>query len=144
VVADIPGLIEGAHLGHGLGHEFLRHIDRTRVLVHVVDVSQPDPEAAVVSVERELALHSPALLERPVVVAGNKMDLPDARARWDAFAAAMAARGREALPISAATGDGIPALLAAVQALLRRAAPVRAQEAARIAENTAPEPRTVG
>ena len=144
VVADIPGLIEGAHLGHGLGHEFLRHIDRTRVLVHVVDVSQPDPEAAVTAVERELALHSPVLLERPVVVAGNKMDLPDARARWDAFAAAMAARGREALPISAATGDGIPALLTAVQALLRRAAPSPAQEAARIAENTAPEPRTVG
>ena len=144
VVADIPGLIEGAHLGHGLGHEFLRHIDRTRVLVHVVDLSQPDPELAVATVERELALHSPALLERPVVVAGNKMDLPDARARWDTFAAAMAARGRQVLPLSAATGEGIPALLAAVRALLRRAEPADAQEGVRIGENTAPEPRTAG
>ncbi len=144
VVADIPGLIEGAHLGHGLGHEFLRHIDRTRVLVHVVDVSQPDAEAAVASVERELALHSPALLERPVLIAGNKMDLPDARAAWDTFAAAMRARGREVLPISAATGEGIPALLAAVQGLLRRAAPVHAPEGVQNPEHTAPEPRTIG
>ncbi len=122
VVADIPGLIEGAHRGAGLGHEFLRHIERTRVLIHVVDLSLDDPLGAVATVERELALHAPALRERPTIIAGNKMDLPDARARWPEFAAAITAQGRAVLPLSAATGDGIPALLAALRALLGRAA----------------------
>ena len=144
VVADIPGLIEGAHLGHGLGHEFLRHVERARVLIHVVDVSQPAPEQAVATVERELALHSPALLARPAVIAGNKMDLPDAREHWAAFAAVMTARGRKAVPISAATGEGISALLAAAQVLLRRGAADDAQEGALARENSAPEPRPTG
>ncbi|HYM69235.1 MAG TPA: GTPase ObgE [bacterium] len=140
VVADIPGLIEGAHRGAGLGHEFLRHIARTRVLVHVVDLSGPDPEAAVATVEHELAMHAPELITRPVIVAANKMDLPEARGRWERFAAAMAARGREIVPISAATGEGVPALLRAVQSRLQVAPPRGAEEAAGVAENTAPGP----
>jgi GTPase len=114
VVADIPGLIEGAHQGAGLGDEFLRHIERTRLLVHVVDLAGDDPLGQLATVERELAMHTPPLDNRPVIVAANKMDLPEARARWEAFAAALAARGLRAVPISAATGEGIPALLAAV------------------------------
>ena len=123
VVADIPGLIEGAHRGAGLGHEFLRHIDRTRVLVHLVDLSARDPEAAVATVTRELAEHSPALAARPTLVVGNKIDLPEARARADAFVAAQTARGRPALAISAATGEGVPALIAALVHLLRASPP---------------------
>ena len=138
VVADIPGLIEGAHRGAGLGHEFLRHVERTRVLVHVVDFSGPDPEAAVATVERELRMHSPELMIRPVIVAANKMDLPAAREQWERFAAEMAARGREALPISAATGEGVQALLRVVLALLTAARPSGAEEAAAAAENTGP------
>ncbi|HLW47620.1 MAG TPA: GTPase ObgE [bacterium] len=132
VVADIPGLIEGAHRGAGLGHDFLRHIERTRVLVHLVDLAAPDPEAAVTTVTRELEHHAPALAERPVLFIGNKIDLPEARARASAFVAAQTARGRPALAISAATGEGVPAFLAALLRLLRDA-----EEVARAAENTA-------
>jgi GTP-binding protein len=119
VVADIPGLIQGAHRGAGLGHEFLRHIDRTRVLVHLVDLSAPDPERAVATVLRELEQYAPALASRPTIYAGNKIDLPDARARAEAFVSAQTARGRTALTLSAATGEGLPALIHALVALLR-------------------------
>ena len=123
VVADIPGLIEGAHQGAGLGHEFLRHIDRTRVLVHIVDLSAADPDAAVATVTRELEQHSPALAARPVVLVGNKVDLPEARSRAAAFVAAETVRGHPALAVSAATGEGIPALIAALVRLLRASPP---------------------
>ena len=119
VVADIPGLIEGAHRGAGLGSEFLRHIERTRVLVHVVDLSVADPMRDVETIERELALHSPMLLQRPMLVAANKLDLPPARARWEEFRAEAARRGLSVLPISAATGEGISTLLSALEALVR-------------------------
>ncbi len=128
VVADIPGLIEGAHRGAGLGSEFLRHIERTRLLVHVVDLAGHDPEGQLSTVERELAMHAPPLDSRPVIVAANKMDLPEARARWEAFAAGLAARGQRAVAISAATGEGIPALLAAVLGALRASPPPGAEE----------------
>jgi GTP-binding protein len=121
VVADIPGLIEGAHRGAGLGHEFLRHIDRTRVLVHVVDLSAADPDAAIEVVARELRQHSPALAARPALFVGNKVDLPEARARAGAFLAERAARGEPAVAVSAATGEGIPALVTAMVRLLAAA-----------------------
>src|SRR5207302_4756788 len=119
VVADIPGLIEGAHRGVGLGHEFLRHIERTRLLVHVVDLSGDDPLGQLETVERELAMRTPPLTDRPTIVAANKLDLPEARARWRAFAASLADRRQGVVPISAATGEGIPALLQAIRALLQ-------------------------
>jgi GTP-binding protein len=122
VVADIPGLIEGAHRGAGLGHEFLRHIERTRVLVHVVDLAADDPARQLAMVERELTMHSARLADRPTIVAANKMDLPEARERWEAFAARLASQGRVAVPISAATGEGVPALLRAVLTVLRSSA----------------------
>jgi GTP-binding protein len=117
IVADIPGLIEGAHRGVGLGQQFLRHITRTRVLVHVVDLAGEDPLQQLATVERELALFAPAFLTRPTIVAGNKIDLPEARSRWPAFKADLDRRGVMALPISAATGEGIPALLHAIVGL---------------------------
>lgn len=130
VVADIPGLIEGAHRGAGLGHEFLRHVERTRALVHVVDLSGPDPLGAVAVVERELELYAPALRARPAVIVGNKIDLPEARARWEAFASALRARGREVLPLSAATGEGVPALLGEMRRLVDGPAPPAPEETA--------------
>ncbi len=116
VLADIPGLIEGAHRGEGLGHEFLRHIERTRVLIHLIDAAGTegrDPLDDFEVIRRELALYSPELAQRPALVAANKMDLPEAQAAWPRVRAALEARGFRAFPISAVTGEGVEALLRA-------------------------------
>lgn len=126
VMADIPGLVEGAHRGVGLGHAFLRHVLRTRVLVLVVDASGQeglDPERAVEATLRELHLYDPALARRPVLVAANKMDLPEAQARWPALRDALRRRGLEAMAVSAATGQGVPELLQRVMAALQALPP---------------------
>src|SRR5258707_5324607 len=80
-IADIPGLIEGAHRGVGLGHEFLRHVERARILLHVIDATVSDPVATYLSVREELELYNPALAAKPEVVALNKIDREDVRAR---------------------------------------------------------------
>ncbi|HEV2123720.1 MAG TPA: GTPase ObgE, partial [Chloroflexota bacterium] len=121
VVADIPGLIEGAHTGAGLGHRFLRHIERTRLLLHVVEIAGiegRDPLEDFERINRELAQYSSELPDRPQIVAANKMDLPEARDRWPAFQNAMKDRGLDVYPISAATREGIEPLLKAVVARL--------------------------
>ncbi|MEA3439329.1 MAG: GTPase ObgE [Chloroflexota bacterium] len=82
VLADIPGLIEGAHQGIGLGHDFLRHIQRTRVLIHLLDGLAEDPILDYAQINTELALFDPDLAKKPQIVALNKMDLPDVQARW--------------------------------------------------------------
>jgi GTP-binding protein len=82
VLADIPGLIEGAHQGVGLGHDFLRHIQRTRVLIHILDGLAEDPVLDYIQINSELALFDPELADKPQVVAFNKMDLPDVQERW--------------------------------------------------------------
>src|SRR5690606_36296532 len=108
VVADIPGLVEGAHQGVGLGHDFLRHVERTRVLIHVVDVSGlegRDPLADFRAINEELRLYRPELLERPQLVAANKMDLAEARENWPSFREAVEALGFRVFPVSAATGE---------------------------------------
>jgi GTP-binding protein len=121
VMADIPGLIEGAHAGAGLGHEFLRHISRTRVLIHVLDLSpERDPLADFAAVNEELRRHDPALLERPILVALNKIDLPEARRRAPEVRARVTALGLEAWPISGATGEGLPELVRAAADALDR------------------------
>ncbi|TAK31340.1 MAG: GTPase ObgE [Chloroflexota bacterium] len=114
VAADIPGLIEGAHRGLGLGHEFLRHIQRTRVLVHLVDGSSPDPVGDYHAINRELTLFEPALASKPQQVAINKIDLPFVRERLADLQRAFALEGVTVHAISAATGEGVAQLLAAV------------------------------
>jgi GTP-binding protein len=112
VFADVPGLLEGASEGRGLGDRFLRHIERTRVLVHLLDASAADPLADWRSVNHELAAYSTALGERPQVVVLNKIDLPDARARVSALVKKLKAAGSDDVwSVSAATGEGIRALL---------------------------------
>lgn len=109
-VADIPGLIAGAHRGAGLGHEFLRHIERTRSLALVIDLSGregPAPADVYFSLLRELEMFNPDLLARPRIVVANKMDLPEARERWPEFARRT---GATPLPISATTGEGVEKL----------------------------------
>ena len=90
-IADVPGLIEGASSGAGLGHAFLRHVERTRVLIHFVDGSDRDPEWNHGVIRDELAAHDPALLDKPMLVVFNKLDLPAAIDAWPAFRAARAA-----------------------------------------------------
>lgn len=144
VVADIPGLIEGAHAGVGLGEEFLRHLERTRLILHVVDASIDDPLAAIGVVERELGLHGAGLAERPRLFVLNKTDLPDARSAVPALTAALAAQGHEAAAVSAATGDGVPTLLRLIfNRCGPRPAPAVAQPERRIAFKTSARDFTV-
>ena len=117
-IADVPGLIEGASEGAGLGHAFLRHIERTRALVHVVDGSGRDPEWDHEVIRTELAAHDSALLEKPLLVAFNKLDLPRAADAWPAFRAARRRDGLPVVGIAAAEGHGIDELRSALAGLL--------------------------
>ena len=114
VMADLPGLIEGAHAGAGLGLQFLRHVERTRLLVHLLDGLSPDPVADYETINRELALYSPTLVQKPQIVALNKLDLPDVQARYADVQRALATDVPRLYAISAATGRGVRELLRAV------------------------------
>ncbi|HEX9373223.1 MAG TPA: GTPase ObgE [Roseiflexaceae bacterium] len=121
VVADIPGLIEGAHRGVGLGHDFLRHVERTRLLIHVVDaagVDGRDPLDDYRQIDDELRLYQPELAGRPQVLALNKADLPAAQANLERLRAAIALPEDEIFAISAATRAGVDALIQHVAARL--------------------------
>ncbi len=111
VFADIPGLIEGAHTGVGLGHGFLRHIQRTRVLVHLLDGSAKDPLADFHQINTELALFDDALGQKPQIVAVNKIDLPQAQAYWPLVREELQKLGYEPLAISAVTHQNVRDLL---------------------------------
>lgn len=115
VVADIPGLIEGAHKGAGLGFQFLRHVERTRILIHLVDVSEGapgDPVENLLKVNRELVLHSEALAGKPQAVAGTKVDVKGGGERLDRLAEYCKTKGIDFFPISAVARTGIGELVA--------------------------------
>jgi GTP-binding protein len=139
VMVDVPGLIEGAHTGAGLGDRFLRHVERTRVLVHLMDGNKPVDEvlADKATIEGELRAWNPALLERPLIPVITKLDLPDARAAFETL--------REQIPnlrgISAATGEGVRELIYAAWETIRAMPPppIAQPEPAQI-ELTADEP----
>jgi GTPase len=120
VVADIPGLIEGAHIGTGLGLEFLRHVERTKMLVHLVDVSSTgrDPVEDFLTITRELKLYKEELIEKPQIVVASKMDALDEPARVAQLRDFCAERGLEVFEISAVTGLGIKEFVSAVGAKL--------------------------
>ena len=115
VLADIPGLIEGAHLGIGLGHDFLRHVQRTRVLIHLLDGLAENPISDYIQINNELALFDPNLAEKPQIVAFNKMDIPEAQERWPKIESELKRLGlvgeEKALAISAVTGQNLRQLL---------------------------------
>jgi len=115
VMADIPGLIEGASEGVGLGQQFLRHVERCKILIHLVDLSAEgegrEPVKDWQTLNRELSKYSESLAQKPQLVVANKIDLPFARERLPKFAQAMKRKGVKVLSISAATGEGIVALL---------------------------------
>ncbi|MBI4306175.1 MAG: GTPase ObgE [Chloroflexi bacterium] len=136
VAVDIPGLIEGAHAGAGLGHDFLRHIERTRAIVHLVDGSESDPATLVEAINRELELFNPALLQRPQILVVNKVDLPEVAERKESITRQLAKfAGQGSRPsdrseyrvearllfVSAATHEGIEALIPAMFDLVDRA-----------------------
>lgn len=128
VLADIPGLIEGAHQGVGLGHDFLRHIQRTRVLIHLLDGLSDDPVADFAQINTELALFDAQLAEKPQVVAFNKMDIPEVQERWPEVKAAIEARGYEVFPLSALAREGVRQVLWRAHARLQELPPPKAEE----------------
>ncbi|WP_106768495.1 GTPase ObgE [Paenibacillus faecalis] len=123
VMADLPGLIEGAHEGVGLGHEFLRHVERTRVIIHVVDMAGSegrDPFEDWQKINEEIKLYNPVLVERPQIVAANKMDMPEAAENLKMFREQVQAvrPDLEIMPISSLTRQGIQELLYRTAAIL--------------------------
>jgi len=145
VFADLPGLIAGAHEGVGLGIRFLRHVERTRLLLHLIDgapLDERDPVEAYEEIRNELRSYDEALVRKPELVVVSKTDLPGAEAARDRLRAALP--GREVLAISSVTGAGLPALLGAVgrhlEALDRAEAEAAAKAAARAAEAGARSP----
>src|SRR5690606_3881214 len=134
VLADIPGLIEGASDGAGIGDRFLGHIERCRVLIHLVDISSADPAEAMRIVERELEAYGADLADKPCLIALNKIDLADTELA-SAFAEELKAAGAQRVfPVSGATGQGVEALLDAV---LRQLPPHTATETAGAPEDDA-------
>lgn len=143
VMADIPGLIEGAHEGIGLGHEFLRHIERTRLIVHVVDVSATEgrnPIEDFEKINRELALYSPALAQRKQIVAANKIDIITDEHLFEEFKNYIKEKGMELFEISAAAHKGTKELINRVSAVLDTLEPVEIYEADFEEENFEEEP----
>jgi GTPase len=118
VIADVPGLIEGAHEGRGLGHHFLRHVERTRVIVGVVDGAAADPVAEWEAVADELRHHDPALVERPMTLVVTKLDLPEVAERWPQLRRELP----DALAVSAHDGTGLEELRARLATALDEAA----------------------
>lgn len=118
IVADLPGLIAGAHEGVGLGDKFLRHVERTRLLVHLLDGASHDPLEDFETVNRELKLYSPRLADKPQLVVLNKLDLPDAQALWPLIREEMDERNLPAMAVSAVTQQNVKALLQRIASML--------------------------
>ena len=117
VVADIPGLVEDAHLGKGMGVKFLKHVERASILAHLVDLSVRDADDVMTDydlIANELKAYSAELAERPVIVVGSKVDIPEARAMADEVRSRFEERGLVFMTVSAATGDGVDALKYAI------------------------------
>jgi GTP-binding protein len=114
VIADIPGLIEGAHKGAGLGFQFLRHVERTSILIHLVDISEMsegDPVDNFEKINKELDLYSPELMKKPMAVAGTKLDIKGDGKRLDRLARYCKDRDYDFFPVCAVTGEGIKELM---------------------------------
>jgi len=127
VMADIPGLIEGAHRGAGLGHQFLRHIERTRLLIHIVDISEADGRDATNDVDvinRELGMYNAELAKRPQIIAANKIDALADMSRLERFKKEMESRGYRVFAISAATKKGVDELIRYAYETLKELPPV--------------------
>lgn len=132
VLAEIPGLIEGAHEGRGLGLDFLRHAERTRVLIHLLDGGSADPVADMQQVNRELAEFSPKLAQKPQIVAVNKIDITEVRGRLPQLEKALSDIEEPLFFISAAAGENVSLLMAKAGEMLEGADPPQMEEALKI------------
>jgi len=141
VLAEIPGLIDGAHLGRGLGHDFLRHVARTKMLIHLIDGSSVSPVDDMIQVNNELSLYDSALAKKPQLVAVNKIDLPEARARLAEIRDAFRAAGTSPLFISAATREGVSELMAEAMEMVSRVTAKRGAEGKVVKKIFHPQPR---
>ena len=131
VLADIPGLIEGAHRGAGLGHEFLRHVERTKLILHVVDCSQSEARDVVKDfkiINAELELHNPKLAKRPQIVVANKMDIPEAEENFNRLKEVTDKLGYEIFPVSAVTKKGLKEVFNRVSVMLKDIVPEEEEE----------------
>ncbi len=131
VLADIPGLIEGAHTGAGLGHEFLRHIERTKLIIHVVDCSQSEGRDVVKDykiINSELELHNPKLAKRPQVVVANKMDIPGSEENFERLKKVTDKLGYEIFKVSAVTKQGLKEVFYRVADMLKNIEPEEKEE----------------
>ena len=144
VLAEIPGLIADAHLGKGLGHDFLRHVTRTKVLIHLIDGSSSMPVEDMIRVNTELSLYDSALAKKPQLLAINKIDLPQVQARLAEIKDAFSAVGISLLFISAVTGEGVPQLMAEVMNMVNRATVERRAEKKAAMQVFRPQPRVAG
>ena len=143
VMAEVPGLIEGAHLGRGLGHDFLRHALRTKILVHMISGSSESPVDDMLRVNGELAMFDPTLALKPQIVALNKIDLPEVQDRLAVIKDTLAGAGIKAHYISAATGQGVPELMSEAVKVLKAAA--AGEKRVKLPEKVfRPRPREVG
>jgi len=122
IIAEIPGLIEGAHLGKGLGHEFLRHAMRTRVLIHLIDGDSESPVDDMLHINDELNRFDPELARKPQLIALNKIDLPAVDDRLQEIKAEFTGAGLKVHYISAATGQGVAALTADAMKMVKSSA----------------------
>ena len=120
VIADMPGLIEGAHEGKGLGLQFLRHAERTRIIVHVIDLSQPEPVETFHALLNEFREYGADLDNRPCIVVGNKIDIEGTGGNSEALRAEAEARGLQYMAVSALTGENIPELIKNIADLVRK------------------------
>lgn len=128
VFADIPGLLEGAHEGVGLGLDFLRHIERSRMLIHLLDSASPDPLGDYTAINQEMLLFNPALADRPQLVVLNKIDLPQAQEVWPQVQEALTETGNPLFAISAVSGENVQQLLYAVKSILDTLPPAIVEE----------------
>ena len=120
VLAEIPGLVDGAHLGRGLGHEFLRHAERTKILLHLIDGSSPNAVDNMNNLNRELALYKAEMTKKPQLVAVNKVDLPEVQARLPEISRSFASMGIKVFFISAISGQGLSELLSEIMTMLEQ------------------------
>jgi len=145
VLAEIPGLINGAHLGRGLGHDFLRHIVRTKILIHLIDGSSVSPTEDMIQVNDELSLYDSALAQKPQLVVVNKIDLPQVEAQLAEIKDAFASVGAIPFFISAATGEGVSELMAETLKMLQSVACLRREAGEEIPRKVfRPQPRGIG
>ena len=144
VLAEIPGLIDDAHRGKGLGHDFLRHVTRTKMLIHLIDGSSSTPVEDMIRVNAELGLYDFALTDKPQLVAVNKIDLPQVQARLAEIKEAFSAMGNSHFFISAISGDGVSRLMAEVMKMVSQVTVRRRAEERVVKKVFRPQPRGTG